>query len=53
MKESLKLSGTALELYILNIDSNILCGWSNYPGIVKNVKIGISAAKFLRKCLCN
>jgi hypothetical protein len=43
------LSGTTLELYTPSIYSNIICGQNNYLGMVKEVKIGISAAKFLGK----
>ena len=42
----LKLTGTALELCAPNMSSDTLCGQNNYLGMVKETKIGKSAAKF-------
>ena len=42
-----KLTGISLELNLLTIYSDIIWGKSNYLGIVKKIKIGQSAAKYL------
>lgn len=45
--KTLKLTGTPLELFLLNYHGDIDSGENNYLGIVKKKKIGQSAAKFV------
>ena len=45
--KTLKLTGTPLELFLLNYHGDIDSGENNYLGIVKKKKIGKSAVKFV------